>query len=258
MVAGAVLLAAACGVPGDVTTDRTSPAGPTTPPAAVAPAPAAEPGSGVVRDSGGPLADSARGVDAGALLPAPGAAWSRTDGADGAATLTVTGAAGTLAWVAPPRGGRPEAQADGSLTLHDEAGTVVAALAAPAGDDGSRGAWRPEGDVVALESATGSVSFVVGTAALESVTWGEAEGGRSLMVVPAGWVRGGSLAAQEALASQLRAAEPEAASGSMQAQLWCHVLGAPDKASWNLEPWRPEVSTTTLLTTRCNPTDADV
>ncbi|MBO0899347.1 DUF2599 domain-containing protein [Cellulomonas sp. zg-ZUI22] len=148
-------------------------------------------------------------------------------------------------------------QTDGSLTLHDEAGTVVAALAAPVAADGTRAAWRPSGDVVALDGPTGSASFVVGTVPLEGATWGENEGGRSLAVVPAPWVRDGGLAAQQALASQLSATEPEAASPSMQAQLWCHVLGARDKASWNLEPWRPEVPTTTLLATRCNPTDDD-
>ena len=115
---------------------------------------------------------------------------------------------------------------------------------------------HPDRDVLGLDAA--SATFVVGAAALESATWGEAEGGRSLAVVPAGWVRTGDLAAQEALASQLEAQEPEAATASMRAQLWCHVLGAPDKASWNLEPWRPEVSTTTLVATRCNPTDDDL
>lgn len=225
-------------------------------PTSARPTPDAPPAADVVRATGAPLPGPA--PVAGALLPAADAAVETSDAGDGSTVATVTGHAGPLAWVAPPAGGRAEVQADGSVTLHDAAGTVVAALAVPTGADGARGAWHPVGDVLGLEAPGGSASFVAGAAALDSATWGEAEGGRSLAVVPAAWVRGGSLAAQQAVASQLAAAEPEAASASMQAQLWCHVLGAPDKASWNLEPWRPEVSTTTLLTSRCNPTDADL
>ncbi|MCC2315871.1 DUF2599 domain-containing protein [Cellulomonas xiejunii] len=225
---------------------------------------AAAPGSGPVRDSGMLLGGpAALGRDVGSLLPADGTHVQVEDSMDGSTVTTVTtpataaGPSGTLGWVAPPRGGRSEVQGDGSVTLHDEAGAVVAALAAPAGTDGARGTWRPVGDVLALDAPTSSVTFVVGLAALESATWGDADGGRSLLVVPADWVRRGSLAAQHALVSELALAEPESGSASMQAQLWCHVLGAPEKASWNIEPWRPEVPTSTMLLTRCNPTDAD-
>ncbi len=210
-----------------------------------------------MRDAGEPLAPDAT-PDAGSVLVVDGAALQREPGPDGAVTASVTGPAGVLAWVAPPRGGRAAVQADGSATLQDDTGAVVAALGPPSAADGGRGTWRVAGEVLALDAVGGAASFVVGTAALASATWGEAEGGRSLAVVPADWVRGGSLAAQQALSSQLQAAEPEAASSSMQAQLWCHVLGAPDKASWNLEPWRPDVGTGTMLATRCNPTDADL
>ncbi|MFS0706097.1 DUF2599 domain-containing protein [Cellulomonas sp. 179-A 9B4 NHS] len=208
-----------------------------------------------MRDSGTLLG----GAVGAALLPA--AAEVRVDvGAedDGASTVTVTGPGGVLAWAAPPRGGGVERQADGSVVVRDAGGGVAVALGAPDGADGPRASWRAEGDVLALDAGSGAVSFVVGTAALASATWGEAEGGRSLAVVPAGWVRGGSLAAQELLAAQLEAAEPEAATPSMRGQLWCHVLGAPDKDAWNLEPWRPDVGTVTMIATRCNPTDDDV
>ncbi|WP_307861414.1 DUF2599 domain-containing protein [Cellulomonas wangleii] len=262
-VAAAVVagLTAGCGPSDDVTAAPATPAASTAAPSADAPSAGATPvvpdAESVLRD-GAPLADAARpGHDAGSLLPVDGGDLQVVDQGDGSVAVTVQGAPGTLAWVAPPSGGRGEVQSDGSLTLHDEAGTVVAALAAPVAADGTRAAWRPSGDVVALDGPTGSASFVVGTVPLEGATWGENEGGRSLAVVPRPWVRDGGLAAQQALASQLSATEPEAASPSMQAQLWCHVLGARDKASWNLEPWRPEVPTTTLLATRCNPTDDD-
>ena len=54
-------------------------------------------------------------------------------------------------------------------------------------------------------------------------------------------------------AAQLAAAEPEAATATMLAQLECHALGAPDKDSWNLEPWRPEVSEQDMVSAGCNP-----
>ena len=261
VVTGLAVLAAGCGPPADVPATPSAPGASTAPPTADAPSAAAPvvPDVGSVREDGAPLADAAGlGHDAGLLLPVDGGDLQAVDQGDGSVVATVHAPPGTLAWVAAPSGGRAEVQTDGSLTLHDEAGTVAAALAAPVAADGTRGAWRPAGDVVALDGPTGSASFVVGTVPLESATWGEAEGGRSLAVVPAPWVRTGGLAAQQAIASRLAVTEPEAASPSMQAQLWCHVLGARDKASWNLEPWRPEVGTATLLATRCNPTDDDL
>jgi hypothetical protein len=287
-----LLLVAACttGAPdaaGPGASASTSAAGP------ASPSPSAAPDAAAVRAAGLPLGGPpARG----SLLPAPeGADVGVEQREDGAATYTITvaepgaagsaapggrdvgpdgagragagsdaaapdGAEGVRARVAPPDGGAVELLADASAVLRDAGGAVVTALGRATGADGAAAAWRVEGDLLVLHvgaAAGGPVSFEVGAAALESATWGEAEGGRSLAVVPAPWVRGGSLAAQEALASQLEAAEPEAATPSMRAQLWCHVLGAPDKASWNLEPWRPEVGTGTLIATRCNPTDAD-
>lgn len=236
--------------------DAPSPTVPSTvapaPPAVPGPAPTV-PGAGDVRDAGVPLGDPGGAV----LLPAGDGHATLEGRDDGATAVGVTGPAGALARVAPPRGGSVEPQADGSVVVRAADGAAVAALAAPAGDDGAPAGWRVDGDVLVLDGGSGGVAFVVGTAALASATWGEAEGGRSLAVVPAGWVRGGSLAAQEVLTSQLVAAEPEAGSASMRAQLWCHALGAPGKDAWNLEPWRPDVGTVTLLATRCNPTDDD-
>ena len=258
-----VVLLAACGpgrgAPDPPVSPRASRATTDAPTGATGTPAATAPEGGLVRDSGVPLGGpAALGRDVGSLLPADGAHLQVEDGLDGSVVTTVTGPPGMLGWVAPPRGGRSEVQADGSVTLHDGAGSVVVALAAPTGADGPRGAWRPDGDVLVLDAPAGSVAFVVGLAALESATWGDADGGRSLLVVPADWVRRGGLAAQHALVSELRLAAPESESASMQAQLWCHVLGAPDKASWNIEPWRPEVPTSTMLLTRCNPTDADL
>ena len=32
------------------------------------------------------------------------------------------------------------------------------------------------------------------------------------------------------------------------------AIGAPDKATWNLEPWRPDVGLFAVLAGACNPT----
>ncbi|QAY71942.1 DUF2599 domain-containing protein [Xylanimonas protaetiae] len=90
--------------------------------------------------------------------------------------------------------------------------------------------------------------------ALESATWGEREGGRSLIVVPAPWVRtSGDLAAVDALWAEVLAVHPDADTPGMEDQLVCHALGAPDKDTWNLEPWRPDVGLVAVLQARCNP-----
>jgi hypothetical protein len=54
--------------------------------------------------------------------------------------------------------------------------------------------------------------------------------------------------------SDLLAVEPEADTPGMETQLQCHLLGARDKATWNLEPWRPDLSLVQYALARCNPT----
>jgi len=83
--------------------------------------------------------------------------------------------------------------------------------------------------------------------------WGEREGGRSLAVTPADWSRRGGLAADALVPAQVVAAEPEAGTATMRDQLACHQHGAPRKARWNIEPWRPRVSALELVAARCNP-----
>lgn len=177
-----------------------------------------------------------------------------------------------VAWFAPWGASAeavPTLLADGSAVLHDADGFVagfsppdgggtlvvdagVLAVAAPA-------SWRTSGTSSAGTSTgttpdgTGVVVAFSGVAVVSAV-WGEREGGRSLAVTPSTWARGRSSAAHEGLSAQLVALEPEAATETMQDQLACHELGAPDKATWNLEPWRPVVDAAALVVARCNPT----
>lgn len=88
--------------------------------------------------------------------------------------------------------------------------------------------------------------------AIERVEWAEdLEGGRSLQVFPTAWGRD-PRAAEQGWAEVI-ALEPEADTQVMELQFRCHVLGAPEKESWNLEPWRPDVPFHEMLLARCNP-----
>lgn len=124
---------------------------------------------------------------------------------------------------------------------------------------------RPDEDAVTAPSpppaATGGGPSCPTEEAIESVTWGEAEGGRSLAVVPAAGLRAcaGPLVSWAAgppgWAEVLGAAGAEADTAAMQQQYACHLRFARAKDVWRLEPWRPEVSDRELLAHRCNPTE---
>jgi Protein of unknown function (DUF2599) len=174
--------------------------------------------------------------------------------------------------------GALDVDSDGSITVLDGNGTPVAAVGPPAPpsgteDDGPRievtdtdttharievdDPIRPaQGSGATGKAApTGplQVTFVVGTEAIESATWGENEGGRSLAVDPTNWARHAGQAGVDLIRTQLVAAEPDAGSSTMGDQLVCHAVGAPDKATWNLEPWRPDVGLILTATAQCNP-----
>ena len=97
-----------------------------------------------------------------------------------------------------------------------------------------------------------------GPGLIDHVTWTSDGKGRVLRVYPSG--AGRSSADPGARASAwlevLRAA-PGADSPSMREQFFCHWDFArvvePDKPSWNLEAWRPEVSYAVMTQAACNP-----
>lgn len=180
--------------------------------------------------------------------------------------------------LAGPPGSTVDVLDDDSVVVRDAGGAVVAGIGAPVLDEAARAAgarvevgqdgpdavsWdlvrdavvRTDGAVAEASVPAASVAGILSAGALESATWRDLddEGGRSLAVVPSSWARTGSLAAEELLWAQLAAQEPDAATQGVRDQLTCHVIGAPDKASWNLEPWRPDVGLLATLAARCNP-----
>ena len=107
--------------------------------------------------------------------------------------------------------------------------------------------------VAAAEPATPYVDHVAWA------KWGDLS---SLRVYPTVAARrlagqpGNSALADEAWA-QVLALSPDANISGMREQFVCHwnfaEFAEPGKTSWNLEPWRPEVSPEAMLASGCNP-----
>ncbi|SDF38559.1 Protein of unknown function [Cellulosimicrobium cellulans] len=188
-----------------------------------------EPGASGAEDANGSEGATADGTDADptAGTPTPGTPRVRVALVDAhRAEVTLVGTTGTAGTTGTTAGG------------DDAAG-------APAGDAGGTG--TPD------DAAAWDVVVPLGTRAVRSTDWGEREGGRSLAVDPTVWARAAGQAGRELVWAQVVAAEPEADTPTMHDQLVCHAVGAPDKATWNLEPWRPDVGLLATMSARCNP-----
>ncbi|GHS87140.1 hypothetical protein AGMMS50218_08350 [Actinomycetota bacterium] len=193
---------------------------------------------------------------------------------DGISTATAQVPAGTptpvvVATLAAPDTATFDVQSDGSVLVRDAAGAILGGLGVVAGtvDGASAGlaGLAAAGDgllTLTLTTRAGdadlpatSVTVRLATVAVDRVEWTdrEDEGGRSLAVFPSAWGRTGQLAAVEAGWAQVVALAPDADTTGMHDQFVCHTIGAPDKESWNLEPWRPEVGSLATLLARCNP-----
>ncbi|MET4225308.1 DUF2599 domain-containing protein [Oerskovia enterophila] len=198
-----------------------------------------------------------------------GTATGTTDGATATATLDLVS----------PADGSLLRNGDGSISVLDAAGTPLGGLSAPEATEPSGSTLRAGVVVVAptraevrVKAAGVTPSGTAGTTAsappddvtvttwlgaqgVRSATWGNREGGRSLAVDPTPWARQSGLVGEETAWAQLVASEPEADSSTMRDQFDCHALGATDKKTWNLEPWRPDVGFLATVAARCNPTD---
>jgi hypothetical protein len=273
-IAGAVVaVAASCTAAADAGSATSPPPSPATadvatPGATSAGTPGPTPSddrTATVRTSAGTIEIEVRGPAATATTdPSEGSAAVALDLTDAA---TVPDGASTVSLVSE---GAFVLRPDGSVTVTtgvdgeaadgtagepaDEVTDAVGGLTAP---DGAR--FR-QGDprlleLVADDGATGTVGFALGARGVESTDWGVREGGRSLAVTPTAWARQARTAGVDLVWSELVADDPEIESATMHDQLVCHSIGAPDKATWNLEPWRPDVGLLTVLAERCNPTE---
>ncbi|GMA24401.1 hypothetical protein GCM10025864_21600 [Luteimicrobium album] len=206
--------------------------------------------------------------------PRPGTATVDLDGAAGRGSLLVETPAGatvttrnaasgstrvTVRHLARGRNVVVRATDPASATLQDEldetfglvtsAGTTLGGLARPGG-----GIARGDEGTVVVTASGDTVTLWLGTGTPRSATWGVNEGGRSIAVDANAWARASAHAGAEATWSALVVEQPDADVPGMHDQLLCHALGAPDKPTWNLEPWRPDVGLVATLAAGCNPT----
>ncbi|MFF3063883.1 DUF2599 domain-containing protein [Oerskovia sp. NPDC057915] len=221
------------------------------------------------------------------VLPADGATTGPSSGSTPTGDTDAVSSAvpATLDLVSPADGSLVR-NSDASITVLDAAGTPLGGLSAPEATETSGSAGRAGVVVVAPTRAevhakawgatpsgsggdqgtdgseTGgaagpggwTVTTWLGAQGVRSATWGEREGGRSLAVDPTPWARQSGIVGEATAWAQLVASEPEAASRTMRDQFDCHALGATDKKTWNLEPWRPDVGFLAMAAARCNPT----
>lgn len=163
--------------------------------------------------------------------------------------------------------GANRSEADRSAAVTSPDGRLVLGMSSPksAAPDGSHPPvrWSAEDGGPRLVLDLGDVDptafpLVVtthlGTSVVASTSWGEREGGRSLAVTPTDWGRVSGATGSVFAWADLLAADPTADTPGMEEQLQCHLLGAREKATWNLEPWRPAVSLVEYALARCNPT----
>ncbi|MCK0117724.1 DUF2599 domain-containing protein [Isoptericola sp. S6320L] len=174
--------------------------------------------------------------------------------ADGTVTVRVGTAPEAPATITLTSAGSVEVNVDSSVTILDDGGTPVAGLSPVAG-----GAVVTAVDTTSVRldppPEASTAETVLGTEAVASADWGEREGGRSLAVDPTAWARSAGQAGTDLVWAELVASDPEVDTPIMHDQLVCHSIGAPEKDTWNLEPWRPDVGLIAVLTDRCNPTE---
>ncbi|MUL81763.1 DUF2599 domain-containing protein [Mycobacterium sp. CBMA247] len=94
---------------------------------------------------------------------------------------------------------------------------------------------------------------------VEWAKWGDLS---SLRVYPTDAARAltrqpGTAAEADQAWAEVLTLSPDADLPGMREQFLCHwtfaELAEPGKASWNLEPWRPQVSPEVMLASGCNP-----
>jgi hypothetical protein len=113
-----------------------------------------------------------------------------------------------------------------------------------------------------VSASSVSASSVRSAPLIDHVRWTSTDKGRQLQVFPTPAGRTDSTAQAPARAwAEVLAAAPEADSPGMHDQFLCHWnfarLVDPDKASWNLEPWRAAAGYPATVAAGCNPGGAE-
>ncbi|MET9211106.1 MULTISPECIES: DUF2599 domain-containing protein [unclassified Nocardia] len=111
---------------------------------------------------------------------------------------------------------------------------------------------------VTLAPPTPTVDPYAGLPLIDHVTWTDTVDGARLLVVPTVAGRRTAAPGTDELAWQeVLALDADADAPGMRDQFVCHWVWArmvaPDKPSWNLEPWRPAVGYSATVSANCNP-----
>ncbi|WP_280276333.1 DUF2599 domain-containing protein [Nocardia wallacei] len=111
-------------------------------------------------------------------------------------------------------------------------------------------------------AALPTVDEYADSALIDRSEWGDDPDGRRLRVYPSPAGRADTFpAALDRAWGEVVTAAPDADSPGMYDQFKCHWewarLVAPDKPSWNLEPWRPAPGYQGTVQARCNPGGPD-
>ncbi|MCV7304180.1 DUF2599 domain-containing protein [Mycobacteroides immunogenum] len=101
-----------------------------------------------------------------------------------------------------------------------------------------------------------------GPVLIDHVSWGTTSLGRTLRIYPTPLGRTYDAPDGPDVAwAQVIALAPDAQTPGMRMQFDCHWYGRvfiPNKPSWNLEPWRPQVDEGLMAAARCNPGGPEV
>ncbi|GEM35122.1 hypothetical protein NN3_61290 [Nocardia neocaledoniensis NBRC 108232] len=143
--------------------------------------------------------------------------------------------------------------------------TALAGCGSPADDDPPAAAPTATTSVrptskppVTIPPPTTTVDPYAGLPLIDHVRWTENIDGARLLVVPTiAGRRTAAPGADELAWQEVLALDPAADAPGMRDQFICHWVWArmvaPDKPSWNLEPWRPAVGYSATVSANCNP-----
>ncbi|MFC4128187.1 DUF2599 domain-containing protein [Nocardia rhizosphaerae] len=111
---------------------------------------------------------------------------------------------------------------------------------------------------VTIPPPTTTVDPYAGLPLIDHVRWTTTVDGPRLLVIPTVAGRRTAATGTDELAWQeILALDPGADAPGMRDQFVCHWVWArmvaPDKPSWNLEPWRPAVGYQATVSANCNP-----
>ncbi|MCL2736247.1 MAG: DUF2599 domain-containing protein [Propionibacteriaceae bacterium] len=174
--------------------------------------------------------------------------------------------------------GADEPGAPSGIAIVNQTGQVVGGIAPPWARDATGAAVAthfelvPGGFTQTVEHRTGGVVYPVtadpwlGFALISSATWVHYAEGWTLQVTPTAWARSWAFSSLSAavgaadwneLYAKYRSSGLNTNLTGMRDQLICHqvfvAVRYPNKPTWNLDEWRPNVGFVQTVNAQCNP-----